>query len=173
MSLMYNEYLKQHRDNVIRGFNWIRENLPELLPNDENFNHLFNWHDFSKYDNEEYQAYDNYYYGGYQSDEILNNFNLAWLHHIHNNPHHWQFWVLINDDPNESEILLEIPYRYILEMICDWWSFSWKNGDLTEIFKWYDSHKNYIKMNEKSRKKLENILKKIKEKLEFECCNII
>ncbi len=45
----------------------------------------------------------------------------------------------------------------ILEMICDWWSFSWKTGNLYEIFNWYDAHKDYIKMHPKSRKKVETI----------------
>ncbi len=28
-------------------------------------------------------------------------FNTAWLKHIHRNPHHWQHWVLFEDNPSE------------------------------------------------------------------------
>ena len=59
-----------------------------------------------------------------------------------------------------------MPYNYIVEMICDWWSFSWNSGDLYEIFNWYNEHKNYIKLSDKTRKTVEDILSKIKEKLE-------
>ena len=44
-----------------------------------------------------------------------------------------------------------MPYDYILEMICDWWSFSWQSGDLYEIFKWYEDHSKYIKLAPKKR----------------------
>ena len=97
---------------------------------------------------------------------MVRNFRYAWLRHIHKNPHHWQHWILINDDPDEGEILLEIPYNYIIEMICDWWSFSWANGDLFSIFAWYAEHKDYIRMNPDSRKTVEDILENIRNKLE-------
>jgi hypothetical protein len=45
-------------------------------------------------------------------------FNVAWLHHQHRSPHHWQHWVLRNDDG--STVALEMPTRYALEMLCDW-----------------------------------------------------
>jgi hypothetical protein len=80
------------------------------------------------------------------------------MNHIHRNPHHWQHWVLVNDDPEEGEVLLEMPEIYIVEMICDWWSFSWsKDTDLTEIFKWYDERKDYIKLHRNTRRRVEII----------------
>lgn len=85
--------------------------------------------------------------------------------HIHRNPHHWQHWVLINDDPEEGEILLEMPYCYILEMICDWWSFSWEKRSLFEIFLWYDEHRDYIKLHSNTRKIVEGILNRMRERL--------
>jgi hypothetical protein len=51
-------------------------------------------------------------------------------------------------------------------MICDWWAFSWKKGDLTEIFNWYDEHKDYMKLSSSTRKIVEETLKDIKAKLE-------
>nr|DAE02562.1 MAG TPA: hypothetical protein [Siphoviridae sp. ctmYS12] len=29
---------------------------------------------------------------------------------------------------------MDMPYNYIIEMICDWWAFSWNKGNLQEIF---------------------------------------
>ena len=59
-----------------------------------------------------------------------------------------------------------MPYNYILEMICDWWAFSWAKGNLKEIFPWYEEHKNYIKLHQNARKTVESILDQIKMKLE-------
>lgn len=115
-------------------------------------------HDASKSKPDEYEAYDAYFYGGNRSYAVVQAFQRAWLLHIHRNPHHWQHWVLINDDPGEGEVLLEMPYNYIIEMICDWWAFSWAEGNLSEIFSWYDEHKDYIKLNPKTRETVEDIL---------------
>ena len=68
-------------------------------------------HDQSKYDEEEYEAYDDYFYGKEGKDEddiavIDNAFDYAWLHHIHHNPHHWQYWVLVNDDDGTKALVV-------------------------------------------------------------------
>ena len=169
MSKEYDLYLQEHKNNVKKGFEWIIHNLSSIIPNDINIGDL-EWqicinHDLSKSDKEEYDSYDKYFYGGNRSYEVVQNFNTAWLRHIHKNKHHWQHWILINDEPNEDMIILDMPYEYIIEMICDWWTFSWRNGDLTEIFDWYDKHKDYMKLSDKTRKTVENILSKIKDKL--------
>lgn len=166
MSVAYLKYLEQHAKNVTKGYTWIEENLPEIL-NGENYEWQIRYnHDHSKYSITECDAYDKYFYGKEKTEEIKKNFNLAWLHHIHNNPHHWQHWVLINDDPGEGMIMLDMPYNYIIEMICDWWSFSWTKGNLYEIFNWYDAHKDYMKLSDKTRETVEDILEKIKIKLD-------
>ena len=166
MSFEYDNYLSQHKRNVYRGYEWFKNNLPELLTPYHDYEYqIMHGHDASKSDKEEYDAYDKYFYGGNRSYAVVRDFRTAWLRHIHHNPHHWQYWVLINDDPGEGEILLDMPYNYIIEMICDWWSFSWTKGDLNEIFNWYDEHKAYMKLSEKTRKTVEDILDKMKTKL--------
>ena len=167
MSYQYDQYLAKHKENVKNGFDWIRDNLPELIDGVSNLE----WqccfaHDQSKSETDEYAAYDAYFYGNNKSYQVVQEYRKAWLLHIHRNPHHWQYWILINDDPKEGEILIEIPDNYILEMICDWWAFSWIKGDLHEVFKWYDEHKNYMKLHTNTRKKVEDILGKIKERLD-------
>lgn len=176
MSKEYDNYLIEHRGNVERGYLWLKENLPELfdcldrdIVNTIEMNCVY-MHDLSKRDKDEYCAYDDYFYckdniSDLEKNIIQQDFNVAWLHHIHKNPHHWQYWILNNDDPELGEMILSIPYEYIIEMICDWWSFSWKTGNLSEIFNWYNNHKDYIKMNSESRKIVEDILNKIKNKL--------
>ena len=169
MSREYDNYLTEHKGNVARGFHWIQEHLPELIPVEDgiDYEHQICFaHDKSKNESDEYDAYDAYFYGRNRSFQVVQDFNYAWLNHIHRNPHHWQHWILLNDEPNEGEIILDIPYHYILEMICDWWAFSWAKGDLTEIFNWYDQHKIYMKLSEKTRKTVENILWKIRLELE-------
>lgn len=167
MSIQYDNYLKNHIGNVGKGFDWINSHMPELMKGMQNeieYQCKFG-HDQSKYDSDEYNAYDAYFYGNNRSYKVVEDFNYAWLRHIHQNPHHWQHWVLINDDPNEGEKIMDMPYNYIIEMVCDWWAFSHAKGNLYEIFSWYDEHKNYMKLSDKTRKTVEDILAKIKAKL--------
>lgn len=122
MSQKYDEYLEKHRQAVKKAYQWIAAYIPELTDVEATRNIEF--HDMSKNTPDEYTPYDNYFYGE-QTPAIIEAFNRAWLIHIHRNPHHWQYWVLINDEPKEGTILIEMPYPYIIEMICDWWAFSW------------------------------------------------
>lgn len=170
MSKEYDLYLEQHKLNVRKGFYWIKENIPEAVNdyawNDELEQQICYNHDASKSEPDEYFAYDRYFYGNNRSSYVVDDFNHAWLRHIHRNPHHWQHWVLINDNPDEGEIILDMPYNYILEMVCDWWAFSWRSGNLTEIFNWYDQHKDYMKLSKNTRGTVDILLKRIKNKLD-------
>lgn len=168
MSYQYDQYLQRHKTNVKRGYDWLRTNMPWIFEGkpDSAFQTKFS-HDASKSNPDEYEAYDAYFYGGNRSHAIVEAFNQAWLLHIHRNPHHWQYWVLHNDDPNEGEVVLEMPFNYIIEMICDWWAFSWQKGDLSEIFSWYDDHQAYIKLHPKTRQTVEDILWELRDRLGY------
>lgn len=167
MSVEYNEYLKNHKQNVRNAFAWIKENLPEVLSENYDYEYVIVFeHDASKTESDEYFAYDAYFYGGNRSYGVVETFKFAWLKHIHRNPHHWQHWVLHNDDQDEGMIVLDMPHVYIIEMICDWWSFSWNKGNLREIFGWYDERKDYMKLSENTRNTVEAILAAIKVKLD-------
>lgn len=168
MSWAYDNYLYEHRNNVRKGIEWILSNLNLVSLYADSIRELGKIHDESKNNPDEYKAYDEYFYGNNRSNEVVEDFNKAWLLHIHRNPHHWQYWVLINDDPELGEICIEMPANYVVEMIADWWSFSWKVNNLYEIFKWYELHKDHIKLHENTRKLVESILKHMKEKLDSE-----
>ena len=166
MSEQYDRYLEEHRANVKKGYDWIKENLPYAIrPGMDLDWHMEFGHDQSKNEPDEYEAYDAYFYGRNRSYKVAQDFRKAFLLHIQRNPHHWQHWILINDDPNEEEIAMDMPYEYILEMVCDWWSSSWAKGDLNEIFNWWEEHEKYIKISVKTRQTVVDILSSIKIKL--------
>lgn len=174
MSREYDLYLAEHIANVQKGWDWMREHLlPEIdqwiqvqYPDNPiidiyGIQGLVTEHDRSKYDSCEYNAYDAYFYGPpatRKSSKTVQEFNAAFLRHIHKNPHHWQYWVLVHDDPDEKFEAIEMPLIYIFEMICDWWTFSWKANDLLEIFQWYKDHKEHMILHPKTKKTVEYIL---------------
>lgn len=169
MSREYDLYLEQHKANVQKAFEWIRENLPDLVSGDNHYEWYTNFaHDQSKTDSDEYPAYDAYFYGGNRSYQVVQDFELAFLNHLHKNPHHWQHWILPSYDDEKKEKIFEMPHEYVIEMICDWWSFSWKQEKLDEIFSWYEDHKKTIQLHPNTRYAVEDILRQIHEKLKGE-----
>ena len=167
MSKQYDEYLNTHIRMVVKATRWMTDNLMAVEDmSDEDVDALLDnvaCHDSSKYGMVEYDPYDAYFYGTPNEDA----FNVAWLHHIHHNPHHWQYWLLMNDDGKYRDpgkvIPLEMPKIYALEMVADWWSFSWKSGDLTEMFGWYEDHKDCIILHPNTREYVESVLDEIRE----------
>lgn len=176
MSQKYLDYLKDHVNNVEKAIHWMIEHHIINFPYDTEVREklLVHGHDRSKFSKEEFDAYDDYFYGKEGRDEddiqvIDDTFDYAWLHHIHRNPHHWQYWVLMEDDPNGRQgRALMMPPADMYEMIADWWSFSWKSGNLYEIFDWYEKHKEKMILHPKTREIVENILGQIRFYLDQE-----
>lgn len=167
MTWMYDSYIAEHKQAVQRAYDWMALEIGKELDADALTKTAFNIrnHDQSKWSGEEYGPYDIYFYGGNKSAAVKEAFNRAWLHHIHQNPHHWQHWVLLEDDEPDGYICIEMPLEYVYEMICDWWSFSWRGGNLLEIFDWWHAHED-MKLHGKTRAEVKRILGLIKEKLE-------
>ena len=159
MSKEYDEYLIEHIRAVEKAAAAIVNELPisRWATDDEarEFLKASTRHDEAKFRPEEYDAYDAYFYG--DGDEEA--FNLAWLHHIHHSPHHWQHWVLIMD--TGEAVALEMPVTCALEMVADWWSFSWRSGDLTEILGWYGFHKRDMLLHERTRELVDDVIAEI------------
>ena len=151
----YNEYLRTHIASVKHCLTYLQNN--GIIP----FGYLENYvreHDESKWGSCEFVPYREYFYGKRDS-HVDEEFKKAWLHHIHNNPHHWQYWVLINDDDGIE--IIEMPKRYVIEMICDWMSFGYSKHDLTMTKKWYEERKDKIMLHPETRKIVEEILEKL------------
>lgn len=154
----YTEYVENHIENVQKAYNFLKNNCPEIFKNLEiNIDELdkqIKAHDKSKYSPEEFIAYADHFYGSKNNDE---EYKKAWEHHYSNNPHHPEYWGKEN----------EMPISCIIEMLCDWWSFSWDKNKLNEIFKWWEENKAEKEkyLNEKSEKILEKFLAILKDKI--------
>lgn len=87
-------------------------------------------HDWTKFRPSEFIPYARYFYGEYPKyddvllekrssidlyrEDIENRFDKAWFYHIHRNKHHWQYWLLQEDDGPQKNI--PIPIKYLKEM---------------------------------------------------------
>ncbi len=121
----------------------------------------------------EFNPYCLYFYGDgseytdAQNEMISNQFDKAWLDHIHKNPHHWQHWILTEDD-NKGPKPLIIDPDWILEMLSDWFAMSFretndfKSASLS-LIRWYVDHINDIFMHPISKWFIESIILSIYE----------
>ena len=146
------KYIEEHKANVKKFADWLKENLPELFESIdvELFDEMIRDHDDSKFSEEEFEPYAQKWFG---NKEKTLEYEEAWKHHWTNNEHHPEFWL--GED---------MPLIYILEMLCDWGSFSIASGDFKELSKFYydkakdDEEKN---LSDNTKKIIEDILDKI------------
>lgn len=142
----YLEYIEAHKERVKKFASWLEENCPEVFEGVDldAFHDIIEEHDESKYSEEEFEPYAQKWHGnGIKTPE----YELAWEHHWQNNEHHPEYWL--GED---------MPYIYILEMLCDWGSFSIDKGDLRELSDFY-----YNKAKEDPEKNLSDATQEIIE----------
>lgn len=165
---MYNDYLDKHISGVKRAYNEILKDylLTETSLTVEELCKLDNQidnHDQSKYSADEWNAYLDHFYPDpiieYSTDNSKA-YDLAWLHHQKSNSHHWQYWILVKDNPEDGDkyVPLEMDIFSVCEMLCDWSSFQYTHPGSTAN-KWYKDNKDQIILNDKTRELVEEILK--------------
>lgn len=115
-------------------------------------------HDDSKWTEFEFPGYARHFKGGGAPDE----FAVAWLHHIHFNPHHWQHWIFSDGyTPKNSGVengLVEMPFHFILEMIADWMGASRAYTGSWDMKDWLWNHIPKIRIHSKTATVLRNLL---------------
>lgn len=88
-------------------------------------------------------------------EQAMNNFDLAWLLHQKRNPHHWQFWLNIEEDKVR---MLDMPEVYIKEMVADWCGASRAITGKNDTKSWYASHISKIRISNMTRQRVEQLL---------------
>lgn len=164
-TLQYHNYLTKHVEGVHRVFEEIMTPIlrEEGIPQEE-FDDIYaviKDHDKSKRGAEEFIAYRNHFYdpeGHPRSGS--EEFNQAWLHHQNTNPHHWQYWCLINDVDEPQVQALDMPFKYIVEMLCDWQSAGNHYGNTA--YDWYEKQKDKMILSENTRKMVEKYIEYFK-----------
>jgi hypothetical protein len=83
-------------------------------------------------------------------------FDYAWILHQKRNKHHWQWWILPED--NGGTKILEMEYPYWLEMVCDWAGAGKAQNNKVGIRKWYLKNKDKMQMGPNTRSNVEDTL---------------
>ena len=153
----YKNYIINHKRRVLKFADWLKENLPELFnePGLEDFDAVIAEHDESKFTEPEFEPYARFWCNDDEHYDYDPEYEAAWEHHYTVNEHHPEHWMG-----------RDMPYIYILEMLCDWGSFSIDKGDLTELIDYYYEDAKYDDekdLSPNTQKIIEEILDKIQE----------
>ena len=159
MKYMY--YYFRHTYNVVLAWKDIQDILIENgIISEEEFkkiNHIIIWHDNSKIDAAEFEAYAAKFYPelletdaeGLETIKIK--FKAAWEHHKKENLHHWQTLK----DYTESDWKC-----YLVDLVCDWIAMGWEPGSL--YYEYYEQNKDTIDLPAEYKKQLEIIISLIR-----------
>lgn len=153
---LYKDYIYEHMQNVQKAWNNMK-NIPECLelinkycPDSINvIDNMIKNHDQSKYSKEEFNSYRKQFFPINVEEKKQNKaaFDRAWEHHYMNNPHHWDYWDKIGSD---------MPFIYIVEMVCDWEAMGYKFGNTS--LEWYNDNKDKIHIGDEQRKFAESLM---------------
>lgn len=146
-------------------------------------------HDWSKFLPSEWAPYARLFYGGphtpladisvYEKthhweyaerrskESVKAAFNRAWLLHIHRQPHHWQHWLLQQDDGDLK--VLEMPERYVREMVADWRGAGMAQGKryASELREWYVGRAETMRLHERTRARVMALIDELDPPLEL------
>jgi len=97
-------------------------------------------------------------------------FDKAWLLHQNRQPHHWQFWVLINDDDKvhycdgipfraiADEKALPMPQPLVCEMVADWAGAGRAITGRWEVADWYEKNRHKMVLHPSTRRRAEFLI---------------
>lgn len=115
-------------------------------------------HDQSKWSEAEFPGYARHFHGGGAPDE----FARAWLHHIHHNQHHWQYWIFPDFfTPPGSSVengVVEMPQKFALEMVADWMGASRAYTGSWDMAAWLETHIPKIRVHSQTAAYLREVL---------------
>lgn len=145
-------YLAVHKWAVLRAGIRLRVPLWRLVV-----------HDWSKFLPCEWFPYADRFFAAPPSPRAMHDpgagdaFDLAWLHHLHLNRHHWQWWVSIT--LKRDLAAFEMPETYAREMVADWVGAGMAQGkEPWEVGVWYQAHKASILLHPRTRILVERLV---------------
>jgi hypothetical protein len=123
------------------------------------------FHDFTKFLPVEFSGYSNWYFGPANKQ----GWTKAWLHHLHHNKHHYEYWILSwSGDPNfysdigekitEFVVVLPMPETYVREMVSDWVAASRAKTGSYDISVWLEKNGRNMILHGETSKLVDQVL---------------
>lgn len=150
--LNYLKYILKHKWYVFIGGQRLKVSLWRLL-----------MHDLSKLLPDEFIPYANYFYNEDGTERPLDKeplgYKIAWWKHIRRNDHHWQHWMLIED--NMKTYTFAMPEMAVREMLADWYGAGMILEGRNTVAEWYQNNNFRHILNLGTRSIIETLLSEI------------
>ena len=122
-------------------------------------------HDLSKYSWTEFSVGAKYYQGNRSPNNAEREdkgYTSAWLHHKGRNKHHLEYWIDYSLQKGEGMVGMEMPVKYVVEMLCDRVAASKNYSPETytdrSALEYYEKGKDKYLLHTNSRALLEKLL---------------
>lgn len=131
-------------------------------------------HDWSKFLPSEWFPYAQHFYGDNQGEGLRaigefglcelapwgfyakDRFTSAWNLHQKRNRHHWQFWLVVQDDGEAFP--LPIPEKFLREMVADWAGAGRAIKGTWEVASWYEKNRGRMRLRVEDRARVEELV---------------
>jgi hypothetical protein len=128
-------------------------------------------HDLSKYSFVEFLASAKYFQGigsPIDKEKRERGYSLAWQNHKGHNKHHWHYWT---DFENGKLIVLRIPPKYVIEMVCDWVGAgkAYNKGKWTidTLKDWYAKNRDIYHLHTSTKHYIDAIMRNVKDETDL------
>ena len=146
----YQQYISNHIHNVRLAFEKYKFKLCSALNISINsLEENINRHDQSKYSDEEFDGYRQWFYPYDNEEKNKKQFDDSWEHHYKNNPHHPEYWI-------RDDYIEDMPPIYIAEMLLDWESMAMHFGN--DIRDYYRSERDKKPLSENTKKIIDSVI---------------
>jgi hypothetical protein len=124
-------------------------------------------HDLSKYSLVEFAASAKYFQGNgspIDKEKRERGYSIAWQNHKGKNRHHWHYWTDFEDG---KLIVLKMPPKYVIEMICDWVGAgkAYNKGKWTidTLKAWYAKNRDIYHLHTSTKAYIDLMMKHVKD----------
>ena len=124
-------------------------------------------HDMSKFSPTEFWESVKYYQGTRSPIDACkeeNGYSMAWFHHRGCNKHHWEYWM---DDFEKGSIPKKMPFKYVLEMTCDFLgagrAYVGESFTIKSEYDWWQNKRKVVKMHEDTFKLIDTLFNTMNE----------
>ena len=159
-----NNHIKAAQNAYDMAIDAFKDIFPDVYENDDDNSKVrqlyinLAHHDDSKFDRNEFFYYAMKFFPvdgiDPESKRVNDGFQIAWLHHVHNNAHHPAHWALVDDD---SIMVFDMPDIYIIEMLCDWMAMS-KYYNSTTLEYWESDSAKKLPMSTYTKSKVNEFM---------------
>lgn len=91
-------------------------------------------------------------------DKDKDKFQLVWNHHLKNNKHHPEYWIIPNKKDGHKMEVLDMPEKYVREMVADWHGAGMAYVGHDDVTEWFEGNHKRFNFSDKTKEILKVVL---------------